>query len=99
MSGHRVEASRLVDVEPKQAFDRLIAARLPEVFRRRHAAFPSVREVTDEPDEWGTVGHTRTIVLADEVTSFRKAPPQVPGGTDCSPPAIEAAAVQSTARR
>jgi hypothetical protein len=65
MPGHRVEASRLVPVEPTIAFDRLIAARLPEVFSRRFAAFPAVREVTDGPDEWGTVGQTRTIVLAD----------------------------------
>ena len=54
MSGHRVEASRLVAVDPTQAFDRLIAARLPEVFSRRYAAFPPVREVTDEPDDWGS---------------------------------------------
>ena len=65
MSGHRVAASRLVAVEPSQAFERLIAAPLPEVFSRRYAAFPAVREVVDEPDEWGTVGQTRTIVLAD----------------------------------
>ena len=65
MSGHRVEASRLVAVDPTQAFDRLIAARLPEVFSRRYAAFPPVREVTDEPDDWGSVGQTRTIHLAD----------------------------------
>jgi hypothetical protein len=65
MPGHRVEASRLVPVEPTVAFDRLMAARLPEVFSRRYAAFPAVREVTDEPDEWGTVGQARTIVLAD----------------------------------
>jgi len=68
MSGHLVEASRLVAVEPTEAYDRLIAARLPEVFSRRYAAFPAVREVTDEPDEWGTVGHTRTIVLTDGST-------------------------------
>ncbi len=65
MSGHRVEASRLVAVEPTHAFDLLMAARLPEIFSRRYAAFPPVREVTDEPDDWGTVGQTRTIVLAD----------------------------------
>jgi len=65
MSEHRVEASRLVAVEPTQAFDRLIAARLPEVFSHRYAAFPPVREVTDQPDGWGTVGQTRTILLAD----------------------------------
>jgi hypothetical protein len=65
MPGHRVEASRYVDVEPSLAFDRLIAARLPEVFRRRYAAFPPVREVTDAPDDWGSVGQARTIVLSD----------------------------------
>jgi hypothetical protein len=65
MSGHRVDASRLVAVEPDQAFDRLIVARLPEIFARRYAAFPAVREVIDQSDEWGTVGQTRTIVLTD----------------------------------
>ncbi len=42
-----------------------MAARLPEVFSRRFAAFPAVREVTEEPDDWGAVGRTRTILLAD----------------------------------
>jgi hypothetical protein len=65
MTGYRVEASRLVAVEPTQAFDLLFAAPLPEVFSRRHAAFPAVQEVTEEPDDWGTVGQTRRIVLAD----------------------------------
>jgi hypothetical protein len=65
MPGHRVEASRLVAVEPSQAFDRLIAARLPEVFCRRYAAFPAIRDVADEPPDWGTVGQSRTILLAD----------------------------------
>jgi hypothetical protein len=65
MPGHRVEASRLVAVEPAEAFDRLIAARLPEVFSRRYAAFPAIRDVKDEPPDWGTVGQSRTILLAD----------------------------------
>ena len=65
MPGHRVEASRLVAVEPSQAFDRLIAARLPEVFCRRYAAFPAIRDVADQPADWGSVGQTRTILLAD----------------------------------
>ena len=65
MPGHRVEASRLVAVEPTVAFDRLMAARPPEVFTRGYAAFPAVREATEEPHDWGTVGQTRTIHLAD----------------------------------
>jgi Polyketide cyclase / dehydrase and lipid transport len=65
MTGYRVEASRLVAVDPTQAFDRLISAPLPAIFSRRYAAFPPIKEVTDEPDGWGTVGQTRTILLAD----------------------------------
>jgi Polyketide cyclase / dehydrase and lipid transport len=65
MAGYRVDASRIFAVEPTQAFDRLIAARLPEIFCRRYAAFPPVREVTDEPDRWGQVGQSRTIWLGD----------------------------------
>jgi hypothetical protein len=65
MPGHRVDASQLVPVGPNIAFDRLIAARLPEVFARGYAGFPAVREVTDAPDDWGAVGQTRTILLAD----------------------------------
>ena len=42
-----------------------MTARLTEVFSRGYAAFPAVREVTEEPDDWGTVGQTRTIRLAD----------------------------------
>ncbi len=55
----------MVAVEPTAAFERLLRAPLPEVFSRRYAAFPAVRAVTDEPDDWGTVGQTRTIVLTD----------------------------------
>ena len=65
MPGYRVEASRLVAVEPTVAFDRLMTARLPDVFSRGYAAFPAVREVTEEPPDWGTIGQVRTIRLAD----------------------------------
>ena len=65
MSGHRVDASRVFPVEPGAAFDRLMGARLTEVFCRRYAAFPAVTDVVDQPDGWGAVGQARTIVLAD----------------------------------
>jgi len=66
MTGHHVEASRLVQVEPAEAFDRLIGAPLPQLFSRRYAAFPPVREVVDQPSDWGaTVGQVRTILLSD----------------------------------
>jgi hypothetical protein len=65
MPAHRVEASRFVRVDPALAFDRLLATPLPEVFAKRYAAFPAIKEVVDAPDEWGTPGQTRTIRLAD----------------------------------
>lgn len=66
MSDYRVEASRLVaGVGHEEAFDRLMATPLPSIFFRRHALIPAVREVRDQDGEWGTVGQTRTIVLAD----------------------------------
>jgi hypothetical protein len=68
MSGHLVEASRTVAVAPAEAFDRLLAARLTQVFARGYAGFPSIADVTDEPSPWGSVGQSRTIVLSDGAT-------------------------------
>lgn len=65
MSGHRVERSRLISVEPGVAFDGLMNVALTDVFVRRYAALPAVTGVTDQPADWGVVGHTRTIELAD----------------------------------
>ncbi|NPC42129.1 SRPBCC family protein [Nocardioides sp. zg-1230] len=65
MSGHRVEAFRTVSAEPDVAFDGLMNVRLTDLFNRRYAALPAVTDVTDQPDDWGTVGQTRTILLAD----------------------------------
>jgi hypothetical protein len=50
MSGHRVEASRVVSVEPDLAFDRLMKVQLTDVFVRRFAALPAVTGVIDQPD-------------------------------------------------
>lgn len=65
MSGHRVEASRVVSVEPGVAFGRLMGVGLPDLFSRRFAAIPAVTDVVDQPDDWGVVGQERTIVLSD----------------------------------
>lgn len=43
----------------------MLPASLELIFRRRYAALPPVREVRDQDGTWGTVGQTRTIVLAD----------------------------------
>jgi len=63
-----LQASRTYPVPVERAFDQLLPTPLPELFSRRYAALPPVREVRDQDGEWGTVGQTRTIVLADRGT-------------------------------
>lgn len=65
MSTHFVEASRFVRVEPVRAYDLLLGTPLPDIFVKRYAAFPAVSEVRDQPDDWGAVGHSRTIMTKD----------------------------------
>src|SRR6478735_5996779 len=63
-----LSASRTYPVPVERAFDQLLPTPLPALFSRRYAALPPVREVRDQDGEWGTVGQTRTIVLADRGT-------------------------------
>ncbi|MBB6627221.1 SRPBCC family protein [Nocardioides sp. KIGAM211] len=60
-----LEQSRAFPASVEQAFDTVLPAPLPEIFHRRYAALPAIREVRDQEGSWGTVGQTRTIVLAD----------------------------------
>ncbi len=65
MSYH-VGASRFVrGITAEHGYDALIAAPLPTLFDRRALAVSSIREVRDQDGAWGTVGQSRTIVLAD----------------------------------
>src|SRR6478609_924922 len=63
-----LQASRTYPVPVERAFDVLLPTPLTELFHRRYAALPPIREVRDQDGEWGTVGQTRTIVLADRGT-------------------------------
>jgi len=60
--------SRTYPVDVPRAFDTILPTPLPALFSRRYAALPAVREVRDQDGQWGTVGQTRTIVLADRGT-------------------------------
>ncbi|HXH80359.1 SRPBCC family protein [Nocardioides sp.] len=57
--------SRAVPVAVDEAFDRVLAHPLTEIFRRRRLAIPPIKDVRDQQGDWGTVGQTRVIVLAD----------------------------------
>ncbi|MCW2844262.1 MAG: hypothetical protein JWN22_2178 [Nocardioides sp.] len=61
----RLERSRAFPVPVEHAFDVVLRTPLPGIFSRRYGALPAIREVHDQDGEWGTVGQTRTIVLAD----------------------------------
>lgn len=57
--------SRAIPVRLEEAFDRVLPHPLPEVFARRSLAIPPIKAVRGQVGEWGTVGQSRTIVLAD----------------------------------
>jgi hypothetical protein len=60
-----LERSRAFPVSLEHAFDVVLPTPLPGIFSRRYGALPPICEVRDQDGEWGTVGQTRTIVLAD----------------------------------
>lgn len=60
-----LEQSRAFPVSVEHAFAVVLPTPLPEIFHRRYGAIPAIREVRDQQGTWGTVGQTRTIVLAD----------------------------------
>lgn len=60
-----LEYSRTFPVPVEEAFDRVLVSPLPYVFGRRYGLLPPIREVHDQVGEWGTVGQTRMILLAD----------------------------------
>jgi hypothetical protein len=57
--------TRTFPVDVERAFDVLLPSSLPDIFSRRYAVIPAVRAVRDQPEPWGSVGQSRTIVLAD----------------------------------
>ena len=65
---HTFRASRSIPVAVDVAYEAVLPMPLPQIFSRRFAALPPIKEVRDQTGVWGTVGQTRTIVLADRGT-------------------------------
>ena len=63
-------SSTVVRATPEAAFDAVLAAPLPELFAQRSGPIPPIRECTGQEGAWGTVGQTRTVVLADGGTNL-----------------------------
>jgi hypothetical protein len=60
-----LESSRTYPVSVEHAYDVLLPTPPPELFSRRYAAIPPIREIRDQEGEWGILGQTRTIKLSD----------------------------------
>jgi hypothetical protein len=64
MTPLHVEQSRTYPASVEHAFQVILPRPLPEIFSRRYGPLPAVSSVRDQDGVWGTVGQTRTIVLA-----------------------------------
>jgi hypothetical protein len=60
-----VEQSRAIPVGVQQAFDGTLPAPLTDLFNRRYAVLPPIREVRDQEGTWGRIGQTRLVVTTD----------------------------------
>lgn len=65
-----LSSSTVVPASPDVAFDAVLAAPLEDLFPHRAGMIPPVRESRDQSGPWGTVGQTRTVVLADGSTNL-----------------------------
>ena len=83
-----LRASRSIPVAVDTAYAAVLPMPLPRIFSRRYLALPPIKEVRDQDGEWGTVGQTRTIVLADRGTMRETLTSVTPGtsfGYDIAP--------------
>ena len=83
-----LRASRSIPVPVGEAYDAVLPMPLPRIFSRRYLALPPIKEVRDQSGVWGTVGQTRTIVLADRGTMLETLTSVTPGesfGYDIAP--------------
>lgn len=65
-----LSSSTVVPAAPEHAYDGVLAAPLEELFPHRAGAIPPIKECTGQVGDWGTVGQTRTVVLADGGTNL-----------------------------
>ncbi len=65
-----LSSSTVVPVSPEAAYDGVMNAPLEKLFPHRSGAIPPVKECTGQVGAWGTVGQTRTVVLADGSTNL-----------------------------
>ncbi len=65
-----LSSSTVVPVSPGVAFDAVLSTPLEKLFPHRAGAIPPIKECRGQDGAWGTVGQTRTVVLADGGTNL-----------------------------
>ena len=66
MTARHLEYTRTFPVSVEHAYDVVLPAPLPTIFRRRYLAIAPIAEVTGPDGDWGTAtGQTRTIRMQD----------------------------------
>lgn len=65
---YTVQYSRTYPTTTSDAFGKVLAEDLTELFAARTAAIAPITEVRDQQGAWGTPGQSRTIVLKDGTT-------------------------------
>jgi hypothetical protein len=66
MNVRHLEKSRTFPTSVESAYQSVLVAPLPRIFKNRHWAIPPIVEVLGQDGEWGTsVGQTRTIKQSD----------------------------------
>ena len=62
---YQLSSSSVLPASPAIAFQGLVDAPLEELFPTRSGVIPPIRASEGQGGPWGTVGQTRTVVLAD----------------------------------
>jgi hypothetical protein len=65
MSPYLLSSSSVVPAAPETAFQGLLDSPLEELFPTRSLLIPRIQGCEDQGGAWGSVGQTRTVVLAD----------------------------------
>ena len=65
MAPYLLSSSTVVAATPDDAYDTLCAAPLEKLFTTRSGPIPPVDRCDDQVGEWGSLGQSRRVVLAD----------------------------------
>lgn len=69
MQPYELSRSRTYPTGVARAFDVVLPISLPRILGHRSGPIPGIVDIRDQDGDWGSVGQTRTIVMADRGTA------------------------------